>query len=101
MEEKKSVKEWFGEKKDSFKKFCNEHPDVVLTVIGGFASIVGGCIKLYASKSEFEQNVYVDINDSVYKLPAKKQKPSTAAAKKAVSFFSIVHLAYSVFATLY
>ena len=75
MEETKvdKIKNWFGDKKDKVKKFCSEHPDVVLTVVGGLASVVGGCIKLYASKSEYENYVYtVTDKGNVYKVPAKR-----------------------------
>ena len=73
-EEKKGFKAWFLEKKESAKKFCKEHPDVVLTVIGGVASIVGGALKIYANRSEFEDNLFTEIDGQVYKIPAKEMK---------------------------
>lgn len=45
MEEKKTLKEWFIEKKAKISKFCEDHPDVVFTVIGGFASLAGGFLR--------------------------------------------------------
>ena len=79
-ENKKTLKEWFVDKKAKISQFCSDHPDVVFTVIGGFASLAGGCLKLYASKSDYDDHLYttVEINgrDEVYKLPAKHMKTS-------------------------
>ena len=69
-EEKKTLKQ-------RFVAWCKEHPDVLLTVGGGIASIIGGCIKLYASKSEYEDNLFTTVDDQVYKLPAKQMKTAT------------------------
>lgn len=80
-EEKKGFKAWLVDKKDKAKKFCSDHPDVVLTVIGGVASIVGGCIKLYANKTEYEDYLYTTDGDgTVYKLPAKEMKTASSMA---------------------
>lgn len=80
MEEKKTLKEWFTEKKAKISKFCEDHPDVVFTVIGGFASLAGGCLKLYASKSDYDDHLYttveIDGSNQIYKLPAKHMKTS-------------------------
>ena len=56
------------------KWWCKDHPDVILTVAGGIASIVGGCIKLYANKSEYEDHLFTQVDGQVYKLPAKEMK---------------------------
>ncbi len=69
-EEKKTLKQ-------RFVAWCKEHPDVLLTVGGGIASIIGGCIKLYASKSEYEDNLFTTVDDQVYKIPAKQIKTAT------------------------
>lgn len=75
MEEKKTIKQWFVDQKTKVVNFCKEHPDVVWTVIGGFASLAGGCIKLYCSKTEYDDYVYtVTTDDEIYKLPAKPVK---------------------------
>lgn len=74
MEEKKTFKTWLKDKKDKVIKFCSDHPDAVLTVVGGLASIAGGCIKLYCSKTEYDDSVYTTIDDQVYKIPAKGMK---------------------------
>lgn len=74
MEEKKTFKTWLKERKDKVKKFCSEHPDVILTVVGGLASLAGGALKIYANKSEYEDYLYTTADDEVYKLPAKKMK---------------------------
>lgn len=78
MEEKKGLKAWLVDKKDRAKQFCADHPDVVLTVVGGLASIVGGCIKLYANKTEYEDYLYTtDDKGTIYKLPAKQMKTAS------------------------
>ena len=69
-EEKKTLKQ-------RFVAWCKEHPDVLLTVGGGIASIIGGCIKLYASKSEYEDNLFTTVDDQFYKIPAKQMKTAT------------------------
>lgn len=76
MQEKKKFefKKWLDEKKTKVKDFCSKHPDVVLTVVGGFASIIGGCLRLYANKSEYEDYLYTTVDDEVYKLPAKEMR---------------------------
>ena len=82
MEEKKTLKEWINEKKTIVKEFCSKHPDVCLTVLGGFASLVGGCIKLYTSKTEYEDYLYTTVDDEVYKIPAKEMKTCNKIDKK-------------------
>lgn len=78
MEEKKDFKTWLKEKKDKVKKFCSEHPDVVLTVVGGLASLAGGALKIYANKSEYEDYLYtISDEDHVYKVPAKRMKTAS------------------------
>lgn len=70
MEEKK--KGWFVTKKDQFVSFCKQHPEGVLTVVGGLFTVAAGALKLIANKTEYEDNVYMIQNDKVYKLPAKE-----------------------------
>lgn len=74
MEEKKTLKGWIIDKKNKVVKFCEDHPDVILTVVGGIASLAGGCIKLYCSKTEYEDHCYSMIDDKVYKIPCKEMK---------------------------
>ena len=74
MKEKKSLKEWLADKTTKAKEFCVKHPEGCLTVLGGFVSLIGGCIKLYASKTEYEDYLYTTVDDQVYKLPAKEMK---------------------------
>lgn len=69
------IKAWFKRTKDKVFGFCEEHPDVVLTVAGGFASLVGGCIKLYCSKTEYDDYIYsITEENQIYKIPAKPVK---------------------------
>ena len=70
MEEKK--KGWFADKRDKFLDFCKRHPEGVLTVVGGLFTVTAGAMKLIASKTEYEDNVYLVQNDKVYRLPAKE-----------------------------
>ena len=84
MEEKVEVIE--AEEKVTFKtkikNFCSNHPDVVLTVVGGFASILGGCLKLYANKSDYDDYLYTSLDDgNIYKLPAKQMKSANKFRK--------------------
>ena len=81
MEEKKGVKEWLLEKKTKAKEFAKEHPDVIWTLIGGAASILGGCLKIYANKSDYDDYLYTTVDDQVYKLPAKGMKTSRSFRK--------------------
>lgn len=74
VEKKKGFKERLSEKYDKVKNFCSNHPDVCLTVLGGLASLAGGCLKLYANKTEYEDHVFTEVDDTVYKIPAKKMK---------------------------
>ena len=55
MEEVKEEKGWFADKIEKIKKFCEEHPDVVLTLAGGAASLLGGALKLYAAKTDYTE----------------------------------------------
>lgn len=82
MEEKKGIKEWLAEKKTSIKDFCKSHPDVVWSLIGGAASILGGALKLYASRSDYDDYLYTTVDDQVYKLPAKGMKTSKSYRTK-------------------
>ena len=81
MEEKKTFKQWLEEKKSKAKEFCSNHPDVVWTVIGGFASLLGAGIKLYANKTEYDDYLYTTVDDEVYKLPAKEMKTAKKITK--------------------
>lgn len=80
MEEEK--KSWFQTKKDQFVAFCKRHPEGCLTVLGGLFTVTAGVLKLYASKTEYEDNVYMVQNDKVYKLPAKELQSSKVAELK-------------------
>lgn len=75
MEKKRTLKEWFEDQKNKVVNFCKDHPDVVLTVVGGLASLGGGIIKLYCSKTEYDDYVYtVTTDEEVYKIPAKQMR---------------------------
>ena len=63
--------------KDKFLGFCRKHPDVVLTLVGGVASLAGGIIKIIAAINEYEDNVFTTIDNEVYKIPAKHMKTAT------------------------
>ena len=77
-EEKKGFKNWFKEKKEKVLDYCEKHPDVVLTLVGGLMSIAGGALKIYANKSEYEDYLYtISDEDHVYKVPAKKMKTAS------------------------
>ena len=82
VEKKKSFKERLSEKFGKVKNFCSDHPDVVLTVLGGLASLAGGCLKLYANKTEYEDYLYTEVDDTVYKLPAKEMKTAKKLRKE-------------------
>ena len=70
---KKSFKDWWNERKSV--QWLKAHPDVSLTLLGGVLSIVGGCIKIAANKSEYEDNIFMTATDGdVYKVPVKKMK---------------------------
>lgn len=69
---KTKVKAWWNERK--IVKFCKEHPDTTLTLAGGLLTIIGGVVKIAVDKREYEDHVFVDVNDTVYKLPAKEMK---------------------------
>ena len=73
--EKKSIKIWWEERKAKAKDFCKRHPDAVLCTIGGIASLLGGILKIWSNKTEYEDNVYVTLDDGdIYKVPSKKMK---------------------------
>lgn len=82
VEKKKGFKERWSEKVLRFKNFCSSHPDVCLTVLGGLASLAGGCLKLYANKTEYEDYLYTEVDDTVYKLPAKEMKTAKKLRKE-------------------
>ena len=74
MEEEKEIIEEVVETEGWWtrvKNWCGEHPDIVLTLLGGACSIVGGAMKLHAMKNEYQDEVYMTDGDSVYRLPAK------------------------------
>ena len=84
MEEKRTLKGWFGDQKRKVVQFCKDHPDVILSVIGGIASVTGGCIKLYLSKTEYDDYIYTTtIDNEIYKLPAKPVKSAKMITKTA------------------
>lgn len=75
MEENKvEVIETKKTKREAIKEWCKEHPDVVFTVFGGVCSLLGGVLKLIATKSEFDDNLYTTVDDEVYKIPSKKMR---------------------------
>lgn len=82
MDKKKSLKRWIEEKTAKAKDFCGKHPDVLLTLLGGVASVIGGCLKLYMSKTEYEDYIYTTVDDEVYKIPAKEMKTCNKIDKK-------------------
>ena len=69
VEEKKS---WFKNKKDQFVAFCKDHPEGVLTVIGGLFGLAGAAMNIYAVQNEYKDNVYMSDGDQIYKVPAKE-----------------------------
>ena len=79
VEEKEN---WFVKKKTQFVDFCKQHPDIVLTVIGGIASLAGGAMKLAASKNEYQDEVYMTDGDDVYKLPARQVRSKKMTTMK-------------------
>lgn len=83
MEENKEVKKsWFADKRDKFLDFCRRHPEGCLTVLGGLFTVTAGAMKLYAAKTEYEDEVYMVQNDKVYKLPAKQLQSQKVADLK-------------------
>lgn len=74
QKDKNKIKAWLKERKDKAKEFCSTHPDVILTVFGGLASLAGGLLKIYANKTEFEDTAFTTIDGETYKLPCKKMK---------------------------
>lgn len=83
MEENKEVKKsWFQDKKDKFVEFCRQHPEGVLSVIGGLFTLAGGAMKIYSAAHEYEDTVYCVQNDKVYKLPAKQLQSQKVADLK-------------------
>lgn len=76
MEEKKkkTLKEWWNEKTLPTREWIGKHPDVCLTLIGGICSLLGGALKIYAMKTEYQDNLYTVVDGEVYKVPAKGMK---------------------------
>ena len=62
---------WFEDKKNKFKEFCKQHPDILLTVVGGVFTLAGACINYATTKNEYKDNVYMTDGEDVYKIPAK------------------------------
>lgn len=81
MEEEKKVN-WFVDKKNKFVEFCKQHPEGVLTVIGGLFTLAGGAMKIYSAAHEYEDEVYMVQNDKVYRLPAKQLQSQKVADLK-------------------
>ena len=80
MEEEK--KGWFATKKEQFINFCRRHPEGCLTVLGGLCTLAGGAIKLYTSRTEYEDEVYMVQDDKVYRVPAKQLQSKKVAELK-------------------
>ena len=71
MEEVVEKKNWFQERKDKFLDFCQRHPDICLTVLGGVFTLAGACINYATTQNEYKDNVYMTDGEDVYKIPAK------------------------------
>lgn len=68
--QKKTFKEWWNERK--FVRFCKEHPDGMLGILGGIITLLGGVVKILVSKHEYEDYIYVTDNEgNVNKVPSK------------------------------
>ena len=65
-------KNWFKDKKDKFLEFCHNHPDIMLTVVGGVFTLAGACVNYATTVNEYKDSVYMTDGDDVYKLPASK-----------------------------
>lgn len=75
IKKQETVEEGKKSLKDRFIQFCKENPDVIWTLVGGALSIIGGCVKLYANKSEYDNYLLTtDRDGTIYKLPAKQMK---------------------------
>lgn len=70
MEETKK-KNWFQDKKDKFLEFCNKHPDVCLTALGGTFALAGAIVNYFTVQNEYKDQVYMTDGEDVYKIPAK------------------------------
>ena len=65
---------WTKDKAVIAWNFCKEHPDTVLSVIGGLASFAGAGLQIYANKTEYEDSAFTEIDGETYKVPCKKMK---------------------------
>ena len=79
--ENKDVEIVLEEKKGGIKQWCKEHPDIVLTVIGGLFTLAGGIIKIIANKNEYEDHLFTTVDDEIYKIPSKKMKTAKSLRK--------------------
>ena len=75
------MKEWIKEKWTKTKEFCVLHPDSVLTVIGGVLTIVGGALEIYGNKTEYKDNLFTEVDGTVYKIPSKQMKTCNKVKK--------------------
>ena len=80
MEEEK--KGWFATKKEQFVSFCRRHPEGCLTVLGGLFTLAGGAVKLYTSRTEYDDEVYMIQDDKLYRVPAKELQSKKVAKLK-------------------
>ena len=70
-ENKKTLKERWNEWKPVV--YFKEHPDVGLTLLGGALTFIGGCMRLYVHKHEYEDELFIGSTEGdVYSIPAKK-----------------------------
>ena len=80
-QQKKTFKEWWNERK--FVKFCKEHPDGILGIIGGLITVLASVIKIYLSKSEYEDYIFVTDNiGDVHKVPSKIMRTAKDTCSK-------------------
>lgn len=71
MEMEEQKKGWLQDKKDRVINFCRKHPDITLTVIGGFFTLAGALVNSATTRNEFKDYVYMTDGDDVFKIPAK------------------------------
>ena len=71
--EKKTFKQRWNELK--LVKFCKEHPDGMLGILGGLITLIAGVVKILVSNHEYEDYIYVTDNEgNVNKIPSKTMR---------------------------
>lgn len=68
--------------KDKIFKFCSDHADGLLGLLGGLAALASGILGVYVSKTEYNDNVFTTIEDDVYKIPCKRMKTAHNTRKE-------------------